>query len=77
MFIFVLVLAGVAALSVLVALAVLVISVQVTDRRQSLRNPSYGRIDALVRRALGVYADRPVTRARDERSADHYDHMGR
>jgi hypothetical protein len=76
-FTFALVLAGVVALSALVALAALVISVQVTDRHRSLRNPSYSRTDAIARRILGVYADRPVVRARDERDVDHYDHAGR
>lgn len=46
------------ALAALVAFAALVISVHATDRRLSLRQPPYGRIDALVRRVLGVYADR-------------------
>jgi hypothetical protein len=77
MFTFALILAGVVALSVLVALAVLVISVRVTDRHRSLRNPSYSRTDAIARRILGVYADRPVASARDERDVDHYDHARR
>ncbi len=61
------------ALAALVAFAALVISVHATDRRLSLRQPPYGRIDALVRRVLGVYADR----ARCESETTKYDHTRR
>ena len=77
MFTFVLILAGVIALSVLTVLAALVISVHVTDRRQSLRSPSYSRIDALARRVMGVYAERPAMSVRGEHGTNRYDHAGR
>jgi hypothetical protein len=77
MLIFAAILAGITALLVFVTLVVLAISIQVTDRHQGLRDSSYSRIDALARRVLGVYVDRPIARARNDRNADNYDHAGR
>jgi hypothetical protein len=77
MLIVTLILAGLAGLSLVTALALLVISVQVTDQRRSLRNQPYGRIDALARRVLGVYTDRPSAGSHDTTSAHHYDNTGR
>lgn len=63
MIIFAFIAAG-AALLVLLAFAAVVLGIHATERRHTLRQPGYGRIDTFTRHLLGVYADRPAAKTR-------------
>jgi hypothetical protein len=73
MIIFAFIVAGAAALLAFLAFVVVVLGIRVTERRNALRQPGYGRIDSFTRRLLGVYADRP----RCENGSAEYDRTRR
>jgi hypothetical protein len=68
MIVIVLILVGVA----VAAFAAVIIGVQITDHRMSLRDPSHaGFADAFARWVLGVYVRQPSERAQcEDRTAD-------
>jgi len=68
--------AGTALLASLVFVT-LIISIHVTDRRLSLRHPSYGRADSFTRRVLGVHTYRPANPTRCESETMQYDQARR